>query len=235
MLRDNKWGRFTILGIVGTQAAGLDLPRTSRVHPVISVLHLQPFVEDTFSRRCTPPPSATIDGVAAWELERIFKERRRGKRTEFKVKWIGYPDTEFTLEPEENLRQDLGSVAPHWIEEYRATQRATVRAAIPTAVKQKGRTVHFDNRDHPVYFISQVLKLYEENYTILELEMAGVVWAILKFQRYLDGSVFTIVTDHQSILSIGGHLRRLCTVPGWTMENAFGTIYGSNDPSTPCR
>ena len=203
-LRDNKWGPFTILEMVGTQAARLDLPPTSRVHPVISVLHLQPFVEDTFGRSCKPPASATIDGDAAWEVERIFGERKRGKRTEFKVKWIGYPDTEFTWEPEENLRQDLGSVATRLIEEYRATQRATVRAAIPTAVEQKGRTVHFDRRDPPVYFISRVLKSYEENYTILELEMAAVVWAILKFQRYLDGSVFTVVTDHQSILSIAG-------------------------------
>lgn len=58
--------------------------------------------------------------------------------------------------------------------------------------------------DHPIYFISRVLKSYEENYTILELEMAAVVWAILKFQRYLDGSLFTVVTDHQSILSVTG-------------------------------
>ena len=58
--------------------------------------------------------------------------------------------------------------------------------------------------DRPVYFISQVLKSYEENYTILELEMAAMVWAILKFQRYLDGSVFTVVTDHQSLLTVTG-------------------------------
>lgn len=34
--------------------------------------------------------------------------------------------------------------------------------------------------------------------------MAAVVWSILKFQRYLDGSLFTVVTDHQSLLSITG-------------------------------
>ena len=63
---------------------------------------------------------------------------------------------------------------------------------------------HVGHRDRPVYFISRVLKTYKENYTILELEIAAVVWAILKFQRYLDGSVFTVVTDHQSLLSITG-------------------------------
>ena len=153
-----------------------------------------------------------IEGEAAWERERIFGERRRGKRTEFKVRWVGYPDTEFMWEPEENLRQDLGSVATRLIEEYRDTQRAAVRAAIPAKAVppvdghagSRDGPIHVGHRDRPVYFISRVLKTYEENYTILELEMAAVVWAILKFQRYLDGSVFTVVTDHQSLLSITG-------------------------------
>ena len=46
-LQDNKWGPFSIVEMVGTQAARLDLPPSSRVHPVISLLHLQPFIEDT--------------------------------------------------------------------------------------------------------------------------------------------------------------------------------------------
>ena len=110
-LQNNKWGPFAIIEMVGTQAARLELPPSSRVHPVISTLHLQPFIEDTFGHSCKPPPSTTIDGEAAWEVERIFGERQRGKRMEFKVKWVGYPDTEFTWEPEENLRQDLGSIS----------------------------------------------------------------------------------------------------------------------------
>lgn len=71
--------------MVGTHAARLDLPVTSRVHPVISILHLQPFIEDSFGRSCKAPPSATIEGDAAWEVERVFWEGKRGKHTEFKV------------------------------------------------------------------------------------------------------------------------------------------------------
>lgn len=198
-LRDTKWGPFTIVEMVGTQAARLDLPVTSRVHPVSSILHLQPFIEDTFGRTCKPPPAAIIDGDAAWEVERIFGECKRGRGTEFKVKWTGYPDTEFTWEPEDNLRQDLGPTATRLIKDYRDSQRAAVHATL--ALTAGG---HADHKDRPVYFISRVLKSYEENYTIHELEMAAMVWAILKFQRYLDGSIFTVVTDHQSLLSITG-------------------------------
>ena len=61
-LRDNTWGPFEILEMVGTQAARLDLPPSSRVHPVISTLHLPPFLEDRFGRVCKPPPAATITG-----------------------------------------------------------------------------------------------------------------------------------------------------------------------------
>lgn len=121
-LRDNKWGPFKILEMVGSQAARLDLPPSSRVHPVISTRHLQPFIPDKFGRSCKPPPTSVIDGDPAWEVEYIFGERTRGraKRTEFKVKWVGYPDTEFSWEPEENLRRDLGSYASELIDAYRS-------------------------------------------------------------------------------------------------------------------
>lgn len=199
-LRDNKWGPFTILEMVATQAARLELPPSSRVHPVISTLHLQPFTPDKFGRVCKPPPTGEIDGDPAWEVEYIFGERSRGRgrgrRTEFKVKWVGYPDTEFTWEPEANLRRDLGTFAAELIDTYRSRRDTAVLLASTMTARTQ--------RDRPVYFISRVLKLYEENYTILELEMAAMVWAILKFQRYLDGSVFTVVTDHQSLLTITG-------------------------------
>lgn len=54
-LRDNKWGPFRILKMVGRQAMRLELPPSSRVHPVISILHLQPFVEDSFGQVCKAP------------------------------------------------------------------------------------------------------------------------------------------------------------------------------------
>lgn len=96
-LKDKQWGPFEIIEMVGKQAARLRLPPSSRVHPVISTLHLQKFVEDKFGRVCKPPPAGVIDGDDAWEVDYIFGERScRSGHTEFKVKWVGYPDTEFT-------------------------------------------------------------------------------------------------------------------------------------------
>lgn len=255
-LRDNKWGPFKVLELVGTQAVKLDLPPSSRVHPVISTLHLQPFVEDTFGRRCKPPPAAIIDGDEAWEVECIFGERKRGKKTEFKVKWLGYPDTEFTWEPEANLRHDLGPTAQQLIDGYRAKCRAAARVADCSSLAGRSSppgceppTHGSAKSDRPIYFISRVLKPYEENYTILELEMAAMVWAILKFQRYLDGAVFTVVTDHQSLLSVTGSSSTTlysARVDKWrmllapylgqmTLVHRSGKIHGNADGLSRCR
>ena len=104
------------------------------------------------------------------------------------MKWVGYPDTEFTSEPEANLRPDVGSNADLMIQKFRQRQAAATGVALTLSANTPP--------DRPIYFISRVLKSYKEDYTILELEMAAVVWSILKFQRYLDGSMFTVFTDH---------------------------------------
>lgn len=204
-LRDNKWGPVSIVEMVGTQAVRLDLPPSSRIHPVISILHLQPFVEDSFARSCKPPPAAIIDGDEAWEVDHIIGERVRRRRTAFKVKWVGSPDTECTWEPESNLRHDLGPFVEELIDNYRHRCHAAARVASLPAFSPLGPSGAFSAStclDRPIHFISSVLKSYEENDTIPELEMAAMVWAILKFQRYLDWSIFTVVTDYQSLLSI---------------------------------
>lgn len=87
-LRDNQCGPYRILEMVGRQPARLDLPLSSRVHTIISTLHLQPFIDDSFGWVCKPPLADTIDGDPAWEVEYIFCEckRSRDQRTEFKVK-----------------------------------------------------------------------------------------------------------------------------------------------------
>ena len=42
----------------------------------------------------------------------------------------------------------------------------------------------------------------EERYSINELELLGVVWAIEYFKYYLSGKNFTVLTDHRELLSV---------------------------------
>ena len=53
-----------------------------------------------------------------------------------------------------------------------------------------------------VAFASRFLNNTEERYSINELELLGVVWAIEYFKYYLFGKNFTVLTDHRALLSV---------------------------------
>ena len=53
-----------------------------------------------------------------------------------------------------------------------------------------------------VAFASRLINSNEKRYSIKELELLGVVWAIEYFKYYLFGKNFTVLTDHRSLLSV---------------------------------
>ena len=53
-----------------------------------------------------------------------------------------------------------------------------------------------------VVFASRFLNSNEERYSINELKLLGVVWAIEYFKYYLFGKNFTLLTDHRALLSV---------------------------------
>ena len=53
-----------------------------------------------------------------------------------------------------------------------------------------------------VAFASRFLNNNEERYSIIELELLGVVWAIEYFKYYLFGKNFTVLTDYRELLSV---------------------------------
>ena len=53
-----------------------------------------------------------------------------------------------------------------------------------------------------VAFASRFLNNTEERYSINELELLGVVWAIEYFKYYLFGKNFTVLTDNRALLSV---------------------------------
>ena len=53
-----------------------------------------------------------------------------------------------------------------------------------------------------VAFASRSLNNNEEHYSINELELLGVVWAIEYFKNYLFGKNFTVLTDHRALLLV---------------------------------
>ena len=88
-----------------------------------------------------------------------------------------------------------------------------------------------------IAYASRFLNKAEEKYSINELELLGVVWALEHFKHYLLGHKFTVQTDHRALLSIlkersskihQSRLTRWCDrlipftftiehIPGWKM------------------
>lgn len=60
-------------------------------------------------------------------------------------------------------------------------------------------TQTFNNIEHPVAFHSRLLSKTERNYSTTERELLAVVDSINHFRPYLEGTRFTVITDHMSL------------------------------------
>lgn len=217
-----KWGPFKVTKIVSKTSVEVDFPSESGIHRIISIQHLERLPPDTHGRP-QGQPTAIIEGEEAWDVERIVGRRVFGRRkdVQYLVKWKGYDDGQSTWEFATNLAEDVDeNTLQRLITEWEATNATTMNVNVsPTldisasARKNIRETGPGRFEEKPILFLSRVLRSYEKNYTILELELGAVVWAILKCQRYLDGIPFTVVTDHQPILTVVNSSSKTLTSP----------------------
>lgn len=60
-------------------------------------------------------------------------------------------------------------------------------------------TQEFPDGEHPVAYYSRSLNKHEKNYGITEKELLAVLDSIYHFRGYIEGSKFTVITDHSSL------------------------------------
>ena len=110
-LAKRRFGPFEILELVGKGAARLDLPDHYKMHKTVSHRHLTLATEDNdeFERQPPrPPPIIEDDNEPEYEVERVIDKRKSGRRTEYLVKWLGYPvhDSSWTL-PDDSFAEAI--------------------------------------------------------------------------------------------------------------------------------
>ena len=82
-------GPFRAIQSVGANAFKLQLPESMKVHPIFNVSLLR-----KYHGEYSPPGPIIVEGEAEYEVERIIRHHRNGKRRQFLVRWKGYDDSE---------------------------------------------------------------------------------------------------------------------------------------------
>jgi hypothetical protein len=103
-LADRRLGPFKIVEKISDLNYKLKLPKSMKIHPVFHVSLLYPVTPDTIPGRFKPPPPPIeVRGREEWEVEEILDSRLCRGRYEYLVKWRGFPSSENSWEPVENV------------------------------------------------------------------------------------------------------------------------------------
>ena len=75
-----------------------------------------------------------------------------------------------------------------------------------------------DGEERPIAFASRTLTKSESNYLQIEKEALGIVFGVRKFQRYLYGRTFHLLTDHKQLVTILGPKTAVPTLAAARMQ-----------------
>ena len=78
-LEQQQVGPFEITRKIEQQAYELRLPTDWKIHPVVSIVQLEPFREDPFERQQPPPVPVTIEGEEYFKVEKVIRAGMRGR------------------------------------------------------------------------------------------------------------------------------------------------------------
>jgi len=110
-------GPFKIKRVVNDNAYELDLPAQLQIHPVLNVSRLKAYHDGrvAFPLRTRadtrPPPATTSSDGDEYEVESILAKRGKGARTEYLVRWKGWPLWESTWENQRSMATAAQSVS----------------------------------------------------------------------------------------------------------------------------
>ena len=104
-LAPKREGPFEITEVLGPVTYRLKLPNQWRIHPIFHASLLSPYREtETHGINFPKPPPDLIEGDNEYEVEAIIAHKKWGRGFRYLIKWVGYPISDNTWEPESNLK-----------------------------------------------------------------------------------------------------------------------------------
>ena len=94
-----------ITKLVGTNAIGLRLPHSMRIHLVINISHVKPYRKCLSGQPVSAPGPSTVteDCEEEYKVDYIVDSCYKGKHLEYLVHWRGWSDMDHTWELLGNL------------------------------------------------------------------------------------------------------------------------------------
>ena len=136
-------------------------------------------------------PLKIRDGI---KMKRKKSEAEKSKKDEeFMKNWEEEQEEAFK-KLKETLIMAPVLIYPNFEKEFILYTDAS-KIALGAILHQKGE----DNKEHVIAYENKTLGPAEQNYHTTELECLAVVWAIEKFDYYLEGNKFKIITDHVAL------------------------------------
>ena len=117
-LKPRKEGPFTITDVIGKVNYKLALPSHWKIHSVFHAVLLKPYKEtEQHGPNFIGPPPDIVNDEEQYEVERIINHRKRGRSTQYLIRWKGYSALDDSWEPEANLEN-----AKEILEQYKKSQ-----------------------------------------------------------------------------------------------------------------
>lgn len=76
----------------------------------------------------------------------------------------------------------------------------------------------YNGKEQPMAYASRTLSQAERNYVQLEREALALIFGVKKFNQYLYGWQFTLVTDHQPLCKLFGHKEEVWPLAATCMQ-----------------
>src|SRR6266851_2907319 len=136
-LAPRRHGPFEIEKVMSLVVYKLRLPPQWNIHPVLHAALLTPYMEtEEHGQNFTRPPPDMIEGEAEYEVEAIRTHRYHRHKLQYLIKWKGYPESNNTWEPVNNVQVPLlirNYHLMHLLEDKRASKQARKISVPPTS------------------------------------------------------------------------------------------------------